>query len=84
MQSRNRGLNGAGDHIVPINHYADTGVSFYASLSVTVKPLADENDAASIINSGVTGTGGTITVPAAALLVTTSADTLFTYVQSGG
>ena len=69
-----RSYTGAGSYVIPLNHYGNNGYSFYATASITVKPLADKDNQSSLIDAtGTTGTGGTVSdVHADAVLVTTT------------
>jgi len=69
MQPIKRTYAATGTYIIPLNTYGRVGFSYYATKSVTVKPLADKDLATSIIDSITAGTGGVWAYPADAVAV---------------
>lgn len=76
-------LTGAGDHVIPLNHYGRVGVSYASDVAVTVKPLANKDDSTSDIATIASSVQGSFLYPADGLLVTTTADTVLTVIQYG-
>jgi len=76
-------LTGAGDHVIPLCHYAETGVSYHASVAVVVKPLVNKADTTTVIETIASATSGNFSYPADALLVTTTANTVINVLQYG-
>ena len=83
MQPIVRQFTAAGNFIVPLNTYTRVGCAYSASLAVVVKPLANKGDITSVISTIASATGGSISYPADALLVTTTGATKFTVIQYG-
>ena len=61
----------------------EVGVSYASDVAVTVSPLVDKTDVLSLIATIASAKLGTFAYPADAMLVTTTADTVFKAIQYG-
>ena len=69
--------------VIPLNHYGEVGVAYACSVAAIVKPLANKADTTSDIATIASAVQGSFLYPADGLLVTITADTVFTHIQYG-
>ena len=83
MRPITKTLLGIGTHIIPLTTYGEVGVSYASDVATIVKPLANKDIVTSVIATISSSTSGNFLYPADALLVTTTANTVFTVIQYG-
>lgn len=75
MRPIKRTITGAASLVIPLNHYGEPNISYWADVAVVVEPLADKDDVTTVVETKGSATSGTVLYACNALLVTTTATT---------